>query len=175
MLKLVAILRFIRRSTVLLGVGLVGGTVTAAGVVMLVTPGPGLLVIIAGLAILATQFAWAERALDKVKAQARSARDKAAVRRFDRRAAAAAAASGPDTPLDLAAATTYPPSSAGDGSGPVTGGGPDTPPDLAAVPDPPPSSAGDGSGPVDEHVNLDLESDSDGAVESTDHDSHATG
>ncbi len=174
MLKLVAILRFIRRSTVLLGVGLVGGTVTAAGVVMLVTPGPGLLVIIAGLAILATQFAWAERALDKVKAQARSARDKAAVRRFDRRAAAAAA-SGPDTPTDLAAMTYPPSSSAGDGSGPVTAGGPDTPPDLAAVPDPPSSSAGDGSGPVDEHVNLDLDSDSDGAVESTDHDSHATG
>ena len=75
-----AILRFIRRSTVLVGVGLVGGLVTTAGVVMLVTPGPGLLVIIAGLAILATQFAWAERALDKVKDRARAARDKASVR-----------------------------------------------------------------------------------------------
>lgn len=89
MLKLLAILRFIRRSTVLLGVGLLGGTVTAAGVVMLVTPGPGLLVIIAGLAILATQFAWAERALDRMKNRARAARDKASVRRADRRAAAA--------------------------------------------------------------------------------------
>ncbi len=55
----------------LLGVGLVGGTVTTAGVVMLVTPGPGLLVIIAGLAILATQFAWAERALERMKDRAR--------------------------------------------------------------------------------------------------------
>ena len=89
-----AILRFIRRSTVLLGVGLVGGLVTAAGMVMLVTPGPGLLVIVAGLAILATQFAWAERALDKVKDRARSARDKASVRRADRRADAAG--QGPD-------------------------------------------------------------------------------
>ncbi len=96
MLKLVAILRFIRRSTVLLGVGLLGGTVTTAGVVMLVTPGPGLLVIIAGLAILATQFAWAERALERMKAKARAARDKASVRRADRRAEAAA--SGTETP-----------------------------------------------------------------------------
>jgi uncharacterized protein (TIGR02611 family) len=114
-LKLVAILRFIRRSTLLLGVGLVGGTVTAAGVVMLVTPGPGVLVIIAGLAILATQFAWAERALEKMKSRARSARDKAAVRRFDRRAAAAA--SGPDTPPDLASVPGPPPTAADD-SGP---------------------------------------------------------
>jgi len=86
-LRLVAILRFIRRSTVLVGVGLAGGTVTAAGVVMLVTPGPGLLVIVTGLAILATQFAWAERALERMKARARSARDKASARRYDRRAA----------------------------------------------------------------------------------------
>ncbi len=106
MLKLVAILRFIRRSTVLLGVGLIGGTVTTAGVVMLVTPGPGLLVIIAGLAILATQFAWAERALDRMKAKARAARDKASVRRADRRAENAGAAAGavpgavPATPPD---------------------------------------------------------------------------
>ena len=89
MLKLLAVLRFIRKSTLLVTVGLVGGTVTAAGVVMLVTPGPGLVVIIAGLAILATQFAWAERALDKVKEKARNARDNASARRAVRRADAA--------------------------------------------------------------------------------------
>jgi uncharacterized protein (TIGR02611 family) len=87
--KLLAILRFIRRSTVLLGVGLVGGTVTTAGVVMLVTPGPGLVVIITGLAILATQFAWAERALEKVKERARSAKGKASAHFADRRERAA--------------------------------------------------------------------------------------
>ena len=53
---------------------------------MLVTPGPGLVVIIAGLAILSTQFAWAERALDKMKQKAIAARDKASARRADRRA-----------------------------------------------------------------------------------------
>jgi hypothetical protein len=75
--RLLALLRFIRRGSVLVGVGLVGGTVTTAGVVMLVTPGPGLVVIVAGLAILSTKFAWAERALAKVKRHAVAARDKA--------------------------------------------------------------------------------------------------
>ena len=82
----------------LVGVGLVGGTVTAAGVVMLVTPGPGLLVIIAGLAILATQFAWAERALDKVKQRARDARDNVSARRADWREARAEDASAAEGP-----------------------------------------------------------------------------
>jgi hypothetical protein len=35
----------------------------AAGVVMLVTPGPGLLVVAAGLAVLAREFRWARRLL----------------------------------------------------------------------------------------------------------------
>jgi uncharacterized protein (TIGR02611 family) len=43
-----------------------------AGVLMLVLPGPGLLAIIAGLAILATEFAWAEAVL--TRAQQRAAR-----------------------------------------------------------------------------------------------------
>jgi hypothetical protein len=34
---------------------------------MLVTPGPGIVVILIGLAILATEWAWAERALDRAK------------------------------------------------------------------------------------------------------------
>lgn len=90
-----AILRFIRRSTLLLTVGLVGGTVVAAGVVMLVTPGPGLIVILAGLAILATQFAWAERALDKLKQKAIVARNRASARRAGRRADSRPVAAGP--------------------------------------------------------------------------------
>jgi uncharacterized protein (TIGR02611 family) len=49
---------------------LVGFAVVVAGVVMLVVPGPGLLVIIAGLAILATEFVWAERALKKARQKA---------------------------------------------------------------------------------------------------------
>ena len=59
----------IRRLIVLvLGVGVLG-----AGVAMLALPGPGILVIFIGLAILATEFAWAERTLDRTKARATDA------------------------------------------------------------------------------------------------------
>ncbi len=49
------------------GVGVVGGLVLAAGIVMIPYPGPGWLVVFAGLAILATEFAWAERVLRYAK------------------------------------------------------------------------------------------------------------
>ena len=45
----------------------VGSTVVAIGVVMLVTPGPGLIVIPIGLAILGIEFAWARIWLRKVR------------------------------------------------------------------------------------------------------------
>ena len=44
-------------------VGVVGTLVTVVGVVMLVTPGPAFVLIPLGLAILATEFVWAERLL----------------------------------------------------------------------------------------------------------------
>jgi tellurite resistance protein TerC len=50
-------------------VGIMGGTVVLLGVVMIILPGPAILVIPAGLAILATEFVWAQRWLDKIKAQ----------------------------------------------------------------------------------------------------------
>lgn len=56
-----------------IGVLVVGWGVVAAGVVMLVFPGPGWAVIFIGFAILATEFEWAERLLDKAKAYARRA------------------------------------------------------------------------------------------------------
>jgi uncharacterized protein (TIGR02611 family) len=43
-----------------------GFTVLLAGVVMLFTPGPGLAAIVFGLAMLALEFAWAERALERM-------------------------------------------------------------------------------------------------------------
>ncbi|WP_026423554.1 TIGR02611 family protein [Actinokineospora inagensis] len=45
------------------GVGVVGGLVLVAGVVLIPYPGPGWLIVFAGLAILAAEFAWAHRAL----------------------------------------------------------------------------------------------------------------
>ena len=46
------------------GVGLVGGLVVAFGIVTIPLPGPGWLTVIAGLFVLATEFAWAERLLE---------------------------------------------------------------------------------------------------------------
>ena len=72
------------RQSFRLSVAALGFAVLAVGVVMLVTPGPGLLVIIAGLAILAHEFTWAARALDKAKGRAAMAKE-AAMRRAARR------------------------------------------------------------------------------------------
>jgi uncharacterized protein (TIGR02611 family) len=47
-----------------IGVGLVGGLVVAFGIVTIPLPGPGWLTVIAGLFVLATEFAWAERLLE---------------------------------------------------------------------------------------------------------------
>jgi len=54
-------------------VAALGFTVLGAGIALLALPGPGVLVIIVGLAILATEFAWAERALDKTLGKASQA------------------------------------------------------------------------------------------------------
>ena len=70
-------MRFIARNGKRMAVFVVGVAVVAAGVAMLVLPGPGLLVIVGGLAILATEFAWAEAMLDRAKEQAGKAKDKA--------------------------------------------------------------------------------------------------
>jgi uncharacterized protein (TIGR02611 family) len=68
-------LKFVAKSGWRLGVLIVGAAITAAGLVLLVTPGPGLLLLVAGLGILATEFAWArrlrDRAVDSAKRGAR--------------------------------------------------------------------------------------------------------
>jgi tellurite resistance protein TerC len=48
-------------------VALIGGTVLLIGVIMIITPGPALVVIPAGLAILAIEFAWARRWLHRAR------------------------------------------------------------------------------------------------------------
>jgi uncharacterized protein (TIGR02611 family) len=48
--------------------------VILAGIVMLVIPGPGIVTIIAGLAILATEYVWAERLLRAAKVRAARAK-----------------------------------------------------------------------------------------------------
>jgi len=53
-----------------------GWLLIAIGIVALVLPGPGLLALFAGMALLATQYEWAERRLDPIrKAAFKTARD----------------------------------------------------------------------------------------------------
>ncbi len=58
-------------------VTVVGSLVLLAGVIMIFTPGQGILAIVLGLAILATEYAWAERWLRKAKDKAAEARRRA--------------------------------------------------------------------------------------------------
>ncbi len=63
-----------------IAISLIGFTVLSIGVAMLVLPGPGLLVMAVGLAILGLEYAWARVWLARVKAKggqlARAAADR---------------------------------------------------------------------------------------------------
>ena len=48
-------------------VAVIGGTVLLLGIAMVILPGPAFIVIPVGLAILATEFAWAKHWLKKAK------------------------------------------------------------------------------------------------------------
>jgi uncharacterized protein (TIGR02611 family) len=65
--ELNATVRTLRR----IAIGVIGGTVVAAGVIMIVTPGPAVVVIPAGLAILAVEFEFARRWLRVARERAR--------------------------------------------------------------------------------------------------------
>lgn len=44
-----------------------GFTLLAVGIIMIVTPGPGWLTILVGLGLLAAEFVWARRLMDRLK------------------------------------------------------------------------------------------------------------
>lgn len=48
-------------------IGVIGGTLVLIGIALLVLPGPGILVLAAGLAVLAVEFAWARAWLAKLR------------------------------------------------------------------------------------------------------------
>jgi uncharacterized protein (TIGR02611 family) len=54
---------------------LIGFTLLALGIAMIATPGPGWLTIMLALGILAAEFVWARRLLDRLKAQGVRIRD----------------------------------------------------------------------------------------------------
>ena len=67
------IIRFIGRSSKRIAVSVVGGVFVVGGLAMLVLPGPGILVIAIGFAILGTEYAWAAAALERTKRAAEQA------------------------------------------------------------------------------------------------------
>jgi uncharacterized protein (TIGR02611 family) len=71
------LVRLLRR----IAVTIAGTVILAVGVVLLVAPGPGLVVIALGLAVFAIEYEWARRHLAAVQARARSAALKAAASR----------------------------------------------------------------------------------------------
>ena len=48
-------------------IGIIGGAITLLGVLLLVLPGPAIIVLPLGLAILGAEFAWARRWLRRVR------------------------------------------------------------------------------------------------------------
>lgn len=81
---------FVKRSRTLhltwqIGVAVVGFAVIIAGLIMMVIPGPGIPAVLVGLAILGTEFVWAQRTLLWTKDQATKAAQRALDPRTRRR------------------------------------------------------------------------------------------
>jgi uncharacterized protein (TIGR02611 family) len=67
--------RFIRRSGKRIAVTIVGFAVLVIGIVLIPLPGPGWAIVFGGLAILATEYVWAQRLLNYAKRKVVSAKD----------------------------------------------------------------------------------------------------
>ena len=67
------VLGWIGRSARRIAVATIGSALVVGGIVLLVLPGPGLLLIVGGLAVLASEFAWANSALDAARRKAAQA------------------------------------------------------------------------------------------------------
>ena len=57
-------------------IAVIGGTVTLIGIALIFLPGPAFIVIPIGLSILATEFLWARRWLQKIRQMASRLRSK---------------------------------------------------------------------------------------------------
>ena len=63
---------FVRRVII----AVIGGTILLIGVAMIVLPGPAVIVVPLGLAVLATEFVWARRWLRKARKMFKQAKDR---------------------------------------------------------------------------------------------------
>jgi hypothetical protein len=73
--------RFIGRNGRRIGSSIVGFALCALGLALLVLPGPGILLLIGGLAVLASEYVWAQRALNLARRAVARAKDRALRRR----------------------------------------------------------------------------------------------
>lgn len=67
--------RWMGRNARRVGVAVLGGALIVVGIALLALPGPGMLVIVAGFAVLASEFSWAKSGLAAAKRRARGAGD----------------------------------------------------------------------------------------------------
>ncbi len=58
-------------------VSVVGGLLVVIGLIMMPLPGPGIVVVVAGIGVLAAEYTWARRALEKTKDKAEEAQREA--------------------------------------------------------------------------------------------------
>lgn len=66
-------MRWVGRNSKRVAITIIGFVLVLGGIVLLPLPGPGMLIIIAGLAVLGTEYMWARRALELAKEKARQA------------------------------------------------------------------------------------------------------
>lgn len=71
------VLTFMARSSKRVAVSIVGGVLVLIGLAMFVLPGPGILVVVLGFAVLGTEYAWAAAALERTKKVAAQAAQRA--------------------------------------------------------------------------------------------------
>lgn len=69
------VIRFVVRSSKRIAVTVVGAALVVLGLAMFVLPGPGILVVALGFAVLGTEYAWAAAALERTKRTAAQAGD----------------------------------------------------------------------------------------------------
>lgn len=87
------------RASAKVAVSALGGALVAVGIALLFLPGPGILVLLAGVALLAREYLWARRLRDRLNAQVSELRRRA--RRHRRRSSRMVG--GPSLPPDGAA------------------------------------------------------------------------
>jgi len=105
-----------------IAVTVVGTVILAVGVVLLVAPGPGLVVIALALAVFAIEYRWARRHLATVQARARSAALKTAASRVATACAVLFGVAAVGLGVVLACTDLLPLSGAGTGAGAAVGG-----------------------------------------------------